>query len=448
MADVIPFNGILYNTEKTGSLANIATPPYDVISEAEQIDFHNRHQKNIIRLILGIETKTDDEKNNRYTRASAFFNEWLADGVLVQDGAPAFYLSAVEFSIGKSVVRRFGIIGCVRLEPFEKGIILPHEKTFSKVKSERLQLMKACHANFSPVFSLFPGKIDALSLLQKTALAETAHSDFTDDKGHRHLLWKITDPAVQSNISTAFNSKVLYIADGHHRYETALNYREWASENNPGFSATHPANFIMMYLCSMEDPGLIILPAHRLMTGVIESSLSGFEQKAATYFDITKIPYDPAAAENTKGIFISALRSESTINKIGVLIKDRNTFYILSLKKQAFETKYGKELPESLMSLDVTVLTKLLIPEILGFDKADFDNEKLITYTSSDNEAIEQTISGKFDLAFILNPTKIEQVQRIAGEGLIMPRKSTYFYPKVITGQVINSLEQKVLVKA
>lgn len=440
MADVIPFNGILYNTEKTGSLANVTTPPYDVISEAEQIDFHNRHPKNIIRLILGVETEADGEKNNRYTRASAFFNEWIANGVLVQDRAPAFYLSAVEFTIGESVVRRFGIIACVRLEPFEKGIILPHEKTFSKVKSERLQLMKACHANFSPVFSLFPGKIDALSLIQKASLPAKAHSDFTDDKGHRHLLWKITDPALHGNISNAFKDKILYIADGHHRYETALNYRDWVSKNNPGFSASHPANFMMMYLCSMEDPGLIILPAHRLMTGVKESSLYGFEHKASDYFNITKIPYDPVKHENTAGMFISELRSASLTNKIGVLIKNRNIFYILSLKKQAFETKYGKELPESLMGLDVTVLTKLIIPDILGFDKAGFDNEKLIKYTSSDNDAIEQTISGNFDIAFILNSTKIEQVQRIAGEGLIMPRKSTYFYPKVITGQVINKL--------
>ncbi len=440
MADVIPFKGILYNTKKIGSLADVATPPYDVISKEEQINFHNRHPQNIIRLILGNETELDDEKNSRYTRAAAFFNEWLTDAVLVQDSDPAFYLSSVEFSIGTGVIRRFGIIACIRLEPFEKGIILPHEKTFSKVKSERLQLMKACHANFSPVFSLFSGKIDTLTVLEKSALSGTAHLDFTDDKGHRHLLWKITDPGIQENISNAFKDKILYIADGHHRYETALNYREWVSKNNPEFSATHPANFIMMYICSMEDPGLIILPAHRLLTGVMESNLSGFEHNASKYFDITQIPFDPKVPDKKIRMFVSALRSESLTNKIGVLIKNRNIFYILSLKQQALETKYGNELPESLMRLDVTVLTKLILPEIIGFDQAGFDNEKLITYTSSDNDAIEQTSSGKCDIAFILNPTKIEQVQRIAGEGLIMPRKSTYFYPKVITGQVINKL--------
>jgi len=440
MAEVIPFNGILYNTEKIGSLADVATPPYDVISKEEQINFYNRHPLNIIRLILGNETESDDEKNSRYTRAAAFFKEWLTDGVLVQDSVPAFYLSSVEFSVGKKVIRRFGIIACVRLEPFEKGIILPHEKTFSKIKSERLQLMKVCHANFSPVFSLFPGKIDTLTVLEKSALSGTAHFDFTDDKGHRHLLWKITDPVIKQNISDAYKDKILYIADGHHRYETALNYREWVSKNNPEFSATHPANFIMMYLCSMEDPGLIILPAHRLLTGVMESNLHGFEHKASRYFDITQIPFDPKMPDKSVRMFVSALRSESLTNKIGVLIKNIKIFYILSLKQQIMETKYGNELPESLMHLDITVLTKLILPEILGFDQADFDDEKLITYTSSDNDAMEQISSGKCDIAFILNPTKIGQVQRIAGEGLIMPRKSTYFYPKVITGEVMNKL--------
>jgi uncharacterized protein (DUF1015 family) len=440
MAEVVPFKGILYNLKKIGSLADVATPPYDVISEAEQINFHNRHPNNIIRLILGKETESDNEKNSRYTRAAGFFNEWLSYGVLEQDNVPAFYLSAVDFEVGKSLIRRFGIIARIRLEPFEKGIILPHEKTYSKVKSERLQLMKASHANFSPVFSLFPGKIYALALIQKSVSSETAYSDFTDDKGHRHLLWKITDPAAHKSISSAFADKVLYIADGHHRYETALNYREWISKNNPEFSAAHPSNFIMMYLCSMEDPGLIILPAHRLLTGMSESNLNGFESRASQYFNIKQIPFGPNLSDYVKNIFVTDLRSDSMTNKIGVLIKNKNFFYILSLKPKAFEKKYGRELPESLMRLDVTVLTKLILGDVLGIDQAGLDDEKLISYTSSDNEAMEQIFSGKYDVAFILNPTKIEQVQKIAGEGLIMPRKSTYFYPKVITGQVMNSL--------
>jgi len=440
MAEVIPFNGILYNPRRISNLADVATPPYDVISKDEQLNFHLKHPQNIIRLILGNETENDDEKNNRYTRAAGFFNEWISEDILIRDVTPAFYITSVGFTVDGISTNRFGLIALVRLEPFEKGVILPHEKTYSKVKSERLLLMKACHANFSPVFSIYPGKLDALNALEKDIYSRSADSDLTDDKGHRHRLWKITDQDITKSISASFKNRTLYIADGHHRYETALNYRTWESENNPRFSSDHPSNYIMMYLCSMEDPGLIILPAHRLLTCVTASNLSDFILKASEYFDIITIEPDKNDPERAQSLFISSLRSEGATNKIGVLLKNSNNFYVLSLKAGIMQKKYENEFPESLMNLDVTVLTKLILMDILGIDQTGFDNEKLITYSSSDKEAIGYISSGRYDIAFILNPTKIEQVRRIAGEGLIMPRKSTYFYPKVITGQVLNKL--------
>lgn len=440
MAEVIPFNGILYNTEKIINMADVATPPYDVISKDEQINFHKKHPQNIIRLILGNENINDDEKNNRYTRAAGFFSEWISEKILIRDKIPAFYMTCVEFTTDGKSARRFGLIAQVRLEPFEKGVILPHEKTYSKIKSERLQLMKACRANFSPVFSLYSGKINTLNILQNEMYPQLPYSDFTDDKGHRHKLWKITDPDLTKRISASFADRILYIADGHHRYETALSYREWESKNNPQFAPDHSSNYILMYLCSMEDPGLIILPAHRLLTGINDPYLSGFMSKASEYFDITTIEPDKKNPEKTKSSFIRSLRSEGAACKIGVLLRNSNNFYILLLKGDIMKEKFGNEMPESLMNLDVTVLSNLLLTEILGIDQSGFDNEKLIAYSSSDKEAMENISSGRYDIAFILNPTKIEQVRKIAGEGLIMPRKSTYFYPKVITGQVINKL--------
>ncbi|MCI0473190.1 MAG: DUF1015 domain-containing protein [Ignavibacteria bacterium] len=438
MAEVIPFNGILYNPEKIINLADVATPPYDVISKDEQLNFHKKHPHNIIRLILGNETVNDNEKNNRYTRAAGFFNEWISEEIIIRDKIPAFYITSVEFTVDGISIKRFGLIALVRLEPFEKGVILPHEKTYSKVKSELLQLMKACHANFSPVFSLYSGKSDALNVLENEIYSQSPDSDFTDDKGHRQRLWKITDPDITKNVSASFINRILYIADGHHRYETALNYRDWESENNPRFSPDHPANFIMMYLCSMEDPGLIILPAHRLLAGVNDSNLCDFIQKASEYFDIKKVEPDKNKPEKARSIFISYLRSEEETNKIGVLLKNDDNFYILSLKPGIMNDKFGNEFPESLKNLDVTVVTKLILMEILCIDQTGLDNEKLVSYSSSDKEAMDNILSGRYDIAFILNPTKIEQVRKIAGEGLIMPRKSTYFYPKVITGQVLN----------
>ncbi|MGB5157260.1 DUF1015 domain-containing protein [Desulfobacterium sp. N47] len=440
MANVIPFNGILYNPKKIDSLADVTTPPYDVINKEEQVYFHNRHPQNIIRLILGSETNEDNEENNRYTRAAGFLNKWLSEEILIADKRPAFYLTAIDFPVEDKIFRRFGLTALVGLEPFEKGIILPHEKTYSKTKSERLKLIKACHANFSPIFSLYSGKIDALNAMEMKAPEIPADSDFIDGKGHRQRLWKINDTIIQKSISSAFNDKILYIADGHHRYETALNYREWVSKNNPDFSPTHPANFIMMFICSMEDPGLIILPAHRLLSGVDNQNLSGFVQKASEYFDITEILAGKNDTEKTKDLFISSLRKEELKNKIGVMLKNNNNFYIISPKPGVMKKLFGNELSESLMDLDVTILTRLILTEVLGIDQTGLDNENLISYSSSDKEAMENIISGKYDMAFILNPTKIEQVQKVAGEGLIMPRKSTYFYPKVITGQVMNKL--------
>ncbi len=440
MATIIPFKGILYNPEKIKNIGYVVTPPYDVISEQQQRNFYEQHPQNIIRLILGKKTETDTDNDNRHTRAAGFFGKWLSEGVLVEDKSPALYLTSVDFSVGEKTITRFGLISLVGLEPFERGVILPHEKTFSKVKSERLELMKSCHANFSPIFSLYSDQKDILDSLKEAACNKTPDLDLVDNEGQRHRLWRITDMAVHRHVSDAMKGKSLFIADGHHRYETALNYRDWISRNNPDFNADHPANYVMMYLSSMEDPGLIILPAHRMLTGIKDSTLATFIQKSGDYFDITTIPFKDIGIEKGRTELLATLRSKTSKNIFGVFMKDSGEFYLLELKPNVMEKMFGNELPESLRDLDVTVLTRLIFTEILGFDQARLDNEKLIAYSSIAEEAIDAVASGKCDITFILNPTKIEQVRNIAEKGLIMPRKSTYFYPKVITGLVLNKL--------
>ena len=440
MAEVIPFKGILYNPKKINNPADVVTPPYDIISKQEQQDFYQSHPQNIIRLILGRTTESDTIKNNRHTRASDFFNKWLSEGILVQDKSPAFYLTTVEFFSENKMVTRFGLTALVGLEPFKKGIVLPHEETFSRVKSERLELMKACHANFSPIFSLYSDNTNILNSLKDAAVNKKPDIDFIDKKGLRHRLGRITDPAVHRYVSDVMQGKTLFIADGHHRYETALNYRDWLSSNNPDFNADHPANYVMMHLSSMEDPGLTILPAHRMVTGAQASKLATLIQKCEKYFDIMPIPFEGIDREKARAQFISVLKSNSSKNIIGVLIKDRPEFYLLTLKAKIMEQLFGNKLADSLRSLDVTVLTRLILIELLGFDQDSLDDEKLITYSSCEKEAVNAVVSGKCDIAFILNPTKIEQVKNVAQEGLTMPKKSTYFYPKVLTGLVMNKL--------
>ncbi|MBF0398927.1 MAG: DUF1015 domain-containing protein, partial [Desulfobacterales bacterium] len=225
-------------------------------------------------------------------------------------------------------------------------------------------------------------------------------------------------------------NKTIFIADGHHRYETALNYKNWVKENTPDFGEDHPANNIMMYLSGIQDPGLIILPAHRMVNHIEKSD--DFIEKSKQYFEIKTTPSLPE--------FLSLLEILSNQNAIGVFIKNDENFYILTLKPNIMESMFGQELPQSMRELDVTVLTRLILMEMLGFDQTKLDDEKLITYTRDVEEALLNVKSGKCAIAFINNPTKIEQVKAISEQGLIMPRKSTYFYPKVITGLVLNKL--------
>lgn len=440
MAEIIPFRGVLYNPHKINKLADVVTPPYDVISEQEQKKFHARHPKNIIRLILGETTEADSDQDNPHTRAAADYRDWREQEYLVQDQEPALYLSSVDFTVNNEAVTRYGLIALVRLEPFEKGVVLPHERTFSKVKSERFELMKVCHANFSPIFSLYQDKEDILHLLKDSAQKTAPDMNLTDDQNHVHKLWRITDPAIHQHVFNALKPTRLFIADGHHRYETALNYKEWIAAHSTDFSENHPANYVMMYLCSMEDPGMVILPAHRILKDISDSAMAQFVKNIEAYFDVSTIPFSEPDGQKAIATLMDSLDAGASKHSLGAFLKNHSAFYFLSLKPNAMEKKFGSTIPESLKSLDVTVLTRLILMEILGFTKKQLDDKQLIAYSSKAEEAVRLVRSGEYDMAFILNPTRIEQVRNVAGDGLMMPRKSTYFYPKVLTGQVINPL--------
>ncbi len=440
MAKIVPFKGLLYNPEKIDDLKDVVAPPYDVISNKEQQKLHDRHPNNIIRLILGKKTEHDSKEDNPHTRAAGYFNNWISEEILIQDKTPAFYLTTVEFSLEGETITRYGLIAIVGLEPFEKGVVLPHEKTFSKVKSERFELIKKSCANFSPIFSLYNDDGSVLSSLIDAAKNKQPQMDIVDDHGERHKLWRITDKTVHDRVTGAMEGKKIFIADGHHRYETALNYREWMLENNPDFGSDHPVNYVMMYLCSMQDPGLVVLPAHRMLNGVDEYLYGEFIAKAKEYFEVIKIDVDKENHEKAMSELMSLLEMNTSKNIIGFCAKNLRELYALTLKPGVMDRLFGHELSDSLMHLDVTVLTRLIFMEILGFDQARLDNEKLISYSSREDDVVEAVKSGDCDVAFILNPTKIEQVRNVAEHGEIMPRKTTYFYPKAITGQVLNKL--------
>ncbi len=439
MAEVVPFKGILYNSELIDDMADVTAPPYDVISTKEQDGFYQRHPNNVVRLILGQAEVGDKDQSDIHNRAAGYFRQWFKEKVLVQDAIPAFYLTRVIFSMGQETVSRFGLIGCVRLEPFEKGIVLPHERTFSKVKSERLKLMQACHSNFSPIFGLYADGNDILAKLEDTAQNRSPDMDLTDDKGSRHTLWRITDADTQSHIQSALQDQSIYIADGHHRYETALTYREWVKANDSQFDSNHPANFVMMSLSSLKDPGMVILPAHRLLKDVSEAEMTTMLSKAETYFEIQSFS-KRKGMEAALNQLDAALAQNVSRNAIGVCLKKQEALHILVLKSGVMDRLFGNEMAVPLQDLDVSVLTRLLMMELLEFNQARLDDASKIRYATTSRDAVAAVQATKADMAFILNHTKIEQVQRVAEDGLIMPRKSTYFFPKVISGQVMNLL--------
>lgn len=440
MAEISPFKGILYNTGKVTEPADVVTPPYDVISPREQERFYNSHPNNMIHLILGKPEKDDTPDNNPHTRAAENFRRWMEEDVLVRDDIPAFYLTSMDFEWDGTQYTRYGLIASVRIEPFEKGVILPHEKTFSRIKTERLNLLKACNTNFDPIFALFPDNSNVLSQLIGEAKSKKPDLDFKDHYGQHHCLWRITSPEIQKSVSAAIALESFFIADGHHRYETTLNYRNWLRDSGTKMDQDHPANFVMMYLSSMKDPGLIVLPAHRLLKEVDDEMMSNALKKGRDFFDFTSIPFNKTDREKRQSEFIFQLNAHKNQNAIGLLHRNQSVFHLLKLKPGAMDSLFSDTIEPALKELDVTVLTRLIFMELLGFDQKRLDNEKLIGYNSRENAAIDAVISGEYDAAFILNATKKDQVRSVALNRLTMPRKSTYFYPKVVSGLVQNTL--------
>lgn len=436
MAQVLPFRGVLYNPAQIDDLSKVVAPPYDVISEKDQRAFHDMHPKNIIRLILGNTTESDSATDNPHTRAAHYFQQWLQEKTLLQDPEDSLYLASVQFPLEDREITRYGLIAKVRLEPFDKKIVLPHEKTFSKVKSERLSLMKHCHANFSPIFSIYSDRDGILQSAQKAVADNPPDMAVTNHQGLPHNLWRITDRAANARITQLFENKQLFIADGHHRYETALQYRDWLAQKTADFSMDHPANFVLMYLASMEDPGMVILPAHRLIKVLSEDEKNQLMAGVLPYFEIEHIPTsDPAR-------IAAAVREKSDRQTIGMVIQGRPEAMVMTLKPQVMDEMFGSEIADSLRQLDVTVLTRLVLMHITGFDQQRLDDATAIDYRSNAADAIAAAVQGECQAAFILNPTRMEQVHRVSTAGLVMPRKSTYFYPKVLSGRVMNLLTE------
>lgn len=423
MAQVFPFAALRFS-DKAGDIAKLTCPPYDIISEEQRKAYLAENPHNIIRLEL------PRGGEDPYAAAGETLKSWLKDGILKKDDAEAFYIYAIDFTVDGAQRSITGLVGRVRLTPFSAGVVLPHEETLSKAKADRLQLMRATGCNFSNIYSLYREDNAASPLHDVTALTAKAAllHDMTDENGLRHRLWAITDKAETAAITAAFADKKLYIADGHHRYETALNYlRELQEAGKP----TENADCCMMMLVEMSHKGLWVFPTHRVLHDIADFSGEKLLSACAEYFRIEAMPADALS---------EGLRAAYAAHKTAFGFFDGRESCLLTLKDETVMDALLPALSPASRHLDVTVLHTLILERLLGIDKQNMANGTNLTYTRDAAEAVHAVRTEKADACFLLNPTRVEEIRDVAAAGEKMPQKSTYFYPKLITGLTVNPL--------
>jgi uncharacterized protein (DUF1015 family) len=442
MAELAPFRGWRYNRKKVPDLRAVVAPPYDVIEPAQQRLLHERHLCNVVHADLGEDLPEDNHHENRYSRAAGFLHLWQREGILLRDGRPSLYLYHHRFlgPDGRSLVRR-GFIGLLRLEPLNEGSVFPHEETFPKHKVDRLHLMRACRAHFNPVFSLFPDPEGETSELLAEPQA-AADASVVDEGGVVHQLWVIEDEERVGSMVRAMRSRPVFIADGHHRYETCLKYRDeqeaMAGRADPG----DPAQWTLMYFTPMEDHGLIIYPTHKLVRGICGFEPADFLGRLGQEFILTEFPLgsardDPAA----RGRFLRELAQEGERGPaMGLAVGREDRWWVLTPRDPKGLAERLSHVPECVRGLDVTILHETIFRGLLGIDIADPTGSHL-SYLHDAAEGLDRLRENEVQMAFIMNPTRIQDLRAVASARCKMPQKATYFYPKLLSGLVFNIME-------
>ena len=435
MAIIKPFKGLRYNQDIIKDISSVVTPPYDVISPQEQERYYHLHPNNIIRLDFGKDLPGDTEKVNKYTRAAEFLNNWEKSGILKQEDSPAIYIYDQEcLSENMRIVRR-GFIALVKLEPFENGYIYPHEQTLPGPKEDRLKLTKSCQANLSSIFALFPDEDNEVDNYLSGITPKKPDIDFTDNSGVKNKLWVIKETNVINNLVNFMKEKHLFIADGHHRYETSLAYKEQMRKENGRLSGDLPLDYVMMVCVSMNNPGLQILPAHRLVRNIKDYNFDWILKSLRASFTVELIGKACRVEE-----FMSRLNNGAENHTFVMYVGKEDAYYKLLLNNEKLlDTVFANDHPEW-RHLDAGILHSIIIHKILGIHSTDVTLKDYVKYIKEESEAISLVKAGQYQLAFFLRPTRIEQVREIAMARKVMPPKSTYFYPKLVTGIVINSL--------
>jgi uncharacterized protein (DUF1015 family) len=434
MPEIQAFRGLRYDLGHVGCLSDVVAPPYDTIGPELQEELYKKHPCNVVRLILNrIEPGDDDAENNRYTRAARFLKNWRSEGVLFREADPAVYVYQQEFVYaGVSYIRR-GFMARLRISPFGQGQVFPHEETMPGPKMDRLMLTVVCRANLSQIFALYPDPAGEAQDLLEGAVAGQTPVVATDHLGVVHRLWPVTDVEAISALASLVGPKPIFIADGHHRYETACEYRRQIYEAGL-LSKEHPANFVLTMFVAMEDPGLIVLPTHRLFPGLPPITSRELAAKLSDCF-VTRSAGE--AVESAESVW-EDIETGAGQGTLGLFTqKDcRWTIAELTAAGRTRLVQVAEDHTPQWRELGVSVLHRLIVGDLLG--RADPPTPK---YVHLIEEMVAGLRSGQYPLAALVMPASVDHIRTISLGGERMPAKSTYFYPKLLSGLVINPLE-------
>lgn len=422
MPKIKPFKALRFN-QKLVSLKNVVAPPYDVISEKYQTELYNRDKFNIVRLILGNEV-------DRYSSSANYLNNWKKEEILIKDEKEGFYLLVQTFkSLDGKLVKRKGIIALCKIEEFENKIILPHEKTLSKPKEDRLKLLHSTRTNLDQIFGLYS---------DESLLAEKIYEKYLSQKPILEVnfenvlnqIWKIENENDINSLTELLKSKQVLIADGHHRYETSLDYRNSQRGINTNYNGEEIYNYVVMFFTNMNDEGLVIFPTHRVVHSLPDFNWQKLQNSISLYFEIIDFPSLQGLEANLK---------KNSKHTFGIIVGSENPYKLLKIKNLALLNSFNSlNLPKELFELDVTILHTVILDKLMGISVAAQEKKIYIRYIQKIEECEKEVTSNEAQIAFLMNSTKIDEVKNISQKGFTMPQKSTYFYPKLISGLLLH----------
>ena len=434
MAEIHAFRAFRYDLGRVGALSDVVAPPYDVIDADLQQKLYERSPYNVVRLILNQESPADTEHDNRYSRAKQCLLDWQYDGILKQDTARGLYVYHQQFEVEGKRYTRKGFMARVRLEPLGKGRIYAHEETMPGPKADRLKLFHATGMNLSQIFGLFPDDGGTVEQQLDKAVGRALPLEAVDHLGVINRLWPITDQRAVSTVTGLLGPKPIFIADGHHRYETALRYLEERRAAGEVAGADAAANFVLMMLVSMSDPGLVILPTHRLVSGLPNLTAPELMAALGQHFELTQVGRGPKAAQETWEM----IEMDGGQDLLGFGTVADGVWQTGRFRSPALMAELAKDHSPAWQGLGVSILHVAVLGKLLP---AKFAGEPQCRYVHLLREATDAVAARQCQLAVLVPPARMQHVAEIAGNLEKMPPKSTYFYPKLLSGLVFNSLK-------